>query len=109
MSRLRTIRPWPHGINSEGLKRRGFSGESIMTIKRAYKTLYKSGLSLDEAKAAIAVPGGQSMPELQLAGCDFLDHTRAAASSAKYDSFMSKNIASVSSRAKHRATCSAAI
>lgn len=42
-----------HGINSEGLKRRGFSSESIMAIKRAYKTLYKSGLSLDEAKAAI--------------------------------------------------------
>jgi UDP-N-acetylglucosamine acyltransferase len=43
----------PHGINSEGLKRRGFSGESIMAIKRAYKTLYRSGLSLDEANAEI--------------------------------------------------------
>jgi len=43
-----------HGINSEGLKRRGFSSESIMVIKRAYKTLYKSGLSLEDAKAAIA-------------------------------------------------------
>jgi len=43
----------PHGINSEGLKRRGFSSAAIMAIKRAYKTLYKSGLSLDDAKAAI--------------------------------------------------------
>jgi UDP-N-acetylglucosamine acyltransferase len=43
----------PHGINAEGLKRRGFSSDSIMAIKRAYKTLYKSGLSLEEAKAAI--------------------------------------------------------
>lgn len=43
----------PHGINSEGLKRRGFSNAAIMAIKRAYKTLYKSGLSFDEAKAAI--------------------------------------------------------
>ncbi len=43
----------PHGINSEGLKRRGFSSEAIMAIKRAYKTLYKSGLSLEEARAAI--------------------------------------------------------
>ena len=43
----------PHGINSEGLKRRGFSGASIMAIKRAYKSLYRSGLSLDEAKAEI--------------------------------------------------------
>src|SRR5438045_3317436 len=36
----------PKGINSEGLKRRGFSPERIMTIKRGYKTLYKSGLAL---------------------------------------------------------------
>jgi UDP-N-acetylglucosamine acyltransferase len=44
----------PHGINSEGLKRRGFSSAAIMAIKRAYKTLYKTGLKLDEAQAAIA-------------------------------------------------------
>jgi UDP-N-acetylglucosamine acyltransferase len=43
----------PHGINSEGLKRRGFSSASIMAIKRAYKALYKSGLSLAEAQEAI--------------------------------------------------------
>ncbi|MEQ1525365.1 MAG: acyl-ACP--UDP-N-acetylglucosamine O-acyltransferase [Gallionella sp.] len=43
----------PHGINSEGLKRRGFSSASIMAIKRAYKTLYKSGLSFEAAKLAI--------------------------------------------------------
>ncbi len=42
-----------HGINAEGLKRRGFSSAAIMAIKRAYKTLYKSGLSFAEAKAAI--------------------------------------------------------
>ena len=43
----------PHGINSEGLKRRGFSSASVMAIKRAYKMLYKSGLRLEEARAAI--------------------------------------------------------
>jgi len=43
----------PHGINSEGLKRRGFSADDITQIKRAYKTLYRNGLSLDEAKAEI--------------------------------------------------------
>lgn len=43
----------PHGINSEGLKRRGFSAESISGIRRGYKTLYKSGLSLEEAKQAL--------------------------------------------------------
>ncbi len=40
----------PHGINAEGLKRRGFSAESILQIKRAYKALYRNGLSLEEAK-----------------------------------------------------------
>ena len=44
----------PHGINSEGLKRRGFTAEAIAGIKRAYKTLYKSGLVMDKAKQAIA-------------------------------------------------------
>ena len=43
----------PYGINSEGLRRRGFTPETVLAIKRAYKTLYKSGLQLDEAKAAI--------------------------------------------------------
>ncbi len=45
----------PHGINSEGLKRRGFSAATIAAIKRAYKTLYRSGLTLEEAQAALTV------------------------------------------------------
>jgi len=44
----------PHGINSEGLKRRGFSSEAIESIRRAYKTLYRLKLSFEEAKATIA-------------------------------------------------------
>ncbi|MCL6262787.1 acyl-ACP--UDP-N-acetylglucosamine O-acyltransferase [Craterilacuibacter sp. RT1T] len=44
----------PAGINSEGLKRRGFSAEAIRAVKNAYKALYRQGLSLDEAKAAVA-------------------------------------------------------
>lgn len=54
----------PHGINSEGLKRRGFSPESLLEIRRAYKTLYKSGLSLQEAKDAIALKV-EDCPELK--------------------------------------------
>lgn len=44
----------PHGINSEGLKRRGFTADDITYIKRAYKTLYRKGLSLAEAKKELA-------------------------------------------------------
>jgi UDP-N-acetylglucosamine acyltransferase len=47
----------PHGINSEGLKRRGFSAESIAALKRAYKALYRNGLKLEEATAQIAAEG----------------------------------------------------
>ncbi len=43
----------PHGINSEGLKRRGFSAAGIAAIKRAYRALYRSGLGLDEARERI--------------------------------------------------------
>lgn len=43
----------PHGINSEGLKRRGFSAEAIAGLKRAYRVLYKSGLTLADARTEI--------------------------------------------------------
>lgn len=64
----------PHGINSEGLKRRGFSSGAVMAIKRAYKTIYKSGLTLEDAKVAIK---GQlaEHPELQ-ALAEFLGRTQ---------------------------------
>jgi UDP-N-acetylglucosamine acyltransferase len=44
----------PHGTNSEGLRRRGFASEDLAAIKRAYKTLYRSSLSLEDARAQIA-------------------------------------------------------
>ena len=43
----------PYGINSEGLKRRGFSPEAITALKRAYKTIYKSGATLAEARVEL--------------------------------------------------------
>ncbi|HEY5994164.1 MAG TPA: acyl-ACP--UDP-N-acetylglucosamine O-acyltransferase [Gallionellaceae bacterium] len=55
----------PHGINSEGLKRRGFSSETIMAIKRAYRTLYRSGLSLEQAIQEINAQTSEH-PELKL-------------------------------------------
>jgi UDP-N-acetylglucosamine acyltransferase len=60
----------PHGINAEGLKRRGFSADSITNIKRAYKTLYRQSLTLEEAKLAISEQV-LSAPELQIL-IDFL-------------------------------------
>jgi UDP-N-acetylglucosamine acyltransferase len=44
----------PHGINSEGLRRRGFSSAAMSAIKQAYRMLYRNGLSLAEARDKIA-------------------------------------------------------
>ena len=60
----------PHGINSEGLKRRGFSPEAIAALRRAYKTLYRSGLKLEEASVAIAAAASEEPALAPLA--DFL-------------------------------------
>ena len=42
-----------HGVNVEGLKRRGFSREHINGIRQAYKLIYKSGLTLEQARQAL--------------------------------------------------------
>ncbi len=54
----------PYGINVEGLKRRGFTAESLSALKRAYRTLYKSGLLLEEAKIKLAEEA-QTQPDVQ--------------------------------------------
>lgn len=43
----------PRGINAEGLKRRGFGADRIAAIKRAYRALYVSGASLDDARVKL--------------------------------------------------------
>ena len=44
----------PRGVNGEGLKRRGFDSDRIAVIKRAYRALYISGATLDDAKLKLA-------------------------------------------------------
>jgi UDP-N-acetylglucosamine acyltransferase len=39
----------PYGLNTKGLRRRGFSDATLVELKRAYRTLYRSGLGLEEA------------------------------------------------------------
>ncbi|WP_392561254.1 acyl-ACP--UDP-N-acetylglucosamine O-acyltransferase [Orbus sturtevantii] len=58
----------PHGVNLEGLKRRGFSKEALHAIRNSYKALYRNSLSLDEAKVQIALIAEKN-PEAKL----FLD------------------------------------
>lgn len=64
-----------HGINTEGLKRRGFTREQIKDIRNAYKTVYKSGLTLADAKVELTKAEEQhplSAPHLRLFR-EFLD------------------------------------
>ena len=39
----------PHGLNTEGLKRRGLSSEALSALKSAYKIVYRSGNTLEQA------------------------------------------------------------
>jgi len=54
----------PYGINSEGLKRRGFSAEQIANVKHGFKVLYRSGLKLAEATAELEKLAA-TQPEVQ--------------------------------------------
>ena len=40
-------------VNSEGLKRRGFSAEAVVTVRNAFKTVFRNGLTLKEAINAL--------------------------------------------------------
>jgi UDP-N-acetylglucosamine acyltransferase len=64
----------PKGINSEGLKRRGFDSDRILSIRRAYKTLYKSGLPLAEAREELARVSSDA-PDVKLM-LDFIDRSQ---------------------------------
>ncbi|MFZ8887254.1 MAG: acyl-[acyl-carrier-protein]--UDP-N-acetylglucosamine O-acyltransferase, partial [Steroidobacteraceae bacterium] len=55
----------PKGINSEGLKRRGFTPEQIANIKQAYRVLYRDGLKLEEASQELERLAADQ-PELRL-------------------------------------------
>jgi UDP-N-acetylglucosamine acyltransferase len=50
----------PHGVNVEGLRRRGFDAGQIAALRQAYKLLYKSDLGFDEARSEISALLGQT-------------------------------------------------
>jgi len=54
----------PFGINSVGLERKGFSSGAIREIRKAFKTLYKAGLKLEEATEVLKVMSKET-PELE--------------------------------------------
>lgn len=66
----------PRGVNSEGLKRRGFDAERIQAIKRAYRTLYMGKKPLAEAREQLAelAAGNPDVQEMLV----FLDRSERA-------------------------------
>lgn len=55
----------PKGINSEGLRRRGYDSERIRSIKRAYRALYLSSLPLAEAIEKLEV-AAEDAPDIRV-------------------------------------------
>lgn len=55
----------PRGINSEGLKRRGYSGTQIQNIKEAYRVVYRQGRKLQDAISELEARA-ESQPELRV-------------------------------------------
>lgn len=55
-----------YGLNIEGLKRRNFTPDEIIVLKRAYKTLYRQGLTLEDAlvKIEAMIPECQHIVEM---------------------------------------------
>jgi UDP-N-acetylglucosamine acyltransferase len=68
--------PQPHGINAEGLKRRGFTAEQIANIRAGHKILYRSGLKLADALARIEELA-RTQPELEPLAASIRDSTRS--------------------------------
>lgn len=54
----------PHGMNVEGLKRRGFSKEVLLSLRRAYKVIYRQGLTTEQAVEELT-QAYSDVPEIQ--------------------------------------------
>ena len=63
----------PHMVNSEGLKRRGFTDEQVRSVREAYRLVYRSGLKLSEALERLE-PSAREEPALRL----FVDFIRSS-------------------------------
>jgi UDP-N-acetylglucosamine acyltransferase len=62
-----------HGMNFEGMKRRGYSAELISALKLAYKTVYMRGLKTEEALEQLQAEAS-AWPEVRL----FTDSIRSS-------------------------------
>src|SRR3569832_2385255 len=89
----------PHGLNVEGLRRRGFDSETIAQLRRAYKLLYRSNLTLKDAVAQMRALAEET-PEVGRM-IHFLEQSRRGIQHKTNNNTKPKK------QTKPRATCSA--
>jgi UDP-N-acetylglucosamine acyltransferase len=58
----------PYGINVEGLQRRGFDEATVAALKRAYRSIYREGLTLTQAREAISAELAAESPAADAIG-----------------------------------------
>ena len=63
----------PHAVNSEGLKRRGFTDEQVRSIREAYRLVYRCDLKLSDALEQLEASAGEKL-ELR----PFIDFIRSS-------------------------------
>lgn len=63
-----------HGLNRRGLERAGLPAETITALRRAYRTLFRSGLRLEDALRALRESGSPTPEVVEL--IEFLEHSR---------------------------------
>ena len=64
----------PHGLNSEGLRRRGISSENVARLRQAYRIIYRQGLTLESARERLQALAGDCAEVAAMV--DFLKSTR---------------------------------
>lgn len=66
----------PRGINTEGLRRRGFGSDRLAAIRWGYKTLYRSGLRLEQARERLQAKGADN-PDIRALAQFVMDSQRS--------------------------------
>lgn len=74
---------YPCGLNLVGLRRRGFSNDTLRVLKNAYKIMYRSGLRLDAAVEELKKLADTS-PEVQQI-LDFIKHSERGIARRSYE------------------------
>jgi UDP-N-acetylglucosamine acyltransferase len=64
-----------YGLNSVGLKRHGFSGEALKALKKAYRIIFRSGMTLEKALRTVQEDSISHVREIQHL-LQFIQHSR---------------------------------